>query len=140
MNMQCKTGLSVQPPSTQAVTTKTHMPQVKDWLLHGYDLQSRGQLIHALRCYDEALKLKPNLIAGWILKGSALRQLERPFEAVLCFDMAMVIDPKSTTALVHKATALMDCRQYLESLHCYEKALRISTGPILQSADYLDQL
>ncbi len=116
------------------------IPQAKDWLLRGYDLQAAGQLLQALQCYDNALKVKPNLAAGWILKGSALRQLERPFEAVLCFDMSLVIDPESTTALVHKAVALMECRQYLESLSCYEQALRLSNGPVLQSADYLDQI
>jgi len=60
----------------------------EEWYNKGVDLYDQGNYDEAIKCYDEAIKLNPQLAEAWSNKGVALQALHRNSEAESAFKKA----------------------------------------------------
>jgi len=67
----------------------------KAWDLNnrGYSLYNIGYAQEALRCFDEALEIMPEIPEVWLNKSKVLETLGRYKEAEVCLNHAITIDP-----------------------------------------------
>jgi tetratricopeptide (TPR) repeat protein len=100
-------------------------PEVLDWVNKGLSFTSLGELDEALRCYDQALALDPNVKEALNNKGNCLRSLGRLDESVRYFDRALSIDPAYRDAYLNKAISLVRMREPDSALLSLDKALEI---------------
>ena len=89
----------------------------------GY-LKSR-KYSEAVKTFDKAIEIDPNLGFAWTKKGFALNKLGNYRQAVKCFDKAIEIDAKNVLALNDKGTTLLDLKEYNEAVKCFDKAIEI---------------
>ena len=66
----------------------------------------------AVKCYDEAIKINPDVAAAWSNKGIALGNLGKYDEAVKCYDEAIKINPSYAEAYGNKGITLINTRKY----------------------------
>ncbi|MDK2790952.1 MAG: hypothetical protein PWP15_1461 [Methanothermococcus sp.] len=79
----------------------------------------------ALKYYNEALKIDPNITSIWNNKGLTLHYLGRYSEAIECYNKALELDPNNTIAWCNKGSSLYELNKYIEAIKCYDKALEI---------------
>jgi tetratricopeptide (TPR) repeat protein len=60
----------------------------------GSALQNLGRLEEALKAFDKAVQLKPDVAELWKNLGNVLVELERPAEALLSFQHVLTLDPR----------------------------------------------
>ena len=63
----------------------------EDWLDKGFALQNQNKLDEAIKAYDEALRLDPNLATTWYNKGLALDSQGKYDEAIKAYDEAITV-------------------------------------------------
>lgn len=83
-------------------------PEERQALAHtekGLDYFSKNKFEQAVKEYDEAIRLYPDLAAAHNDRGSALFALGRFGDAALCFNRAIEIDPKYAQAHFNLALA-----------------------------------
>lgn len=70
------------------------------WIYKGCIYKKLNNLDRAIQCYDKAIVLKNNFIAGWYNKGMLLAQisLNQIEEAIKCFDEVLKINPNHQLA------------------------------------------
>jgi len=54
-----------------------------DWYNNGVDLYGQSKYDEAIKAYDEAIRLDPNLAMAWINKGSAFGSQGKYDEAIM---------------------------------------------------------
>ena len=87
----------------------------EDWYNGGTALSIQGKYDDAIKAYDEAINLDPNLAAAWDDKGNALNSLGRYDEAFKACDEAIRLDPKDAMAWGNKGNALNGLGKYDEA-------------------------
>jgi predicted TPR repeat methyltransferase len=74
-------------------------PDQQDWVNQvGVLYNKMSRPADALRCFDRAIEISPNLLAAWINRGNALEALGRKDEAIASLKRALEIDPESNVA------------------------------------------
>lgn len=114
----------------------------------GNALLAQGHPEEAIKCYDRALKIKPNDPDLTALKGEALSMAGRYKAAIEAFDFALAINPKAPETLSARAIARLglgdlaganaDWRRQLELLVPGQAAARACVA--LRLADYATAL
>lgn len=61
---------------------------------------SQGSAWNAIQCYDEVLKIDPDLQAAWMNKGGALVMLKQYDKAKICYQKGIDIDPESNASKI----------------------------------------
>jgi tetratricopeptide (TPR) repeat protein len=79
----------------------------------------------ALRDYDRALDLHPNLLAAHMACGHALYQIGRYHEAVDAYQRVIDREKDNVLALFNCGNALQKLRQFSDAIDSYQKALAI---------------
>jgi tetratricopeptide (TPR) repeat protein len=79
----------------------------------------------AVRSYDRALALQPDLAGVHLNRGRALDGLGRRTEALASYERALVAWPQFYEAHVSRADALRDLGRLHEALHGYTRALEL---------------
>jgi tetratricopeptide (TPR) repeat protein len=92
------------------------------WLGAGIAHAEMGQTTNALSSYQNALKIKPDLIPAWIARGYVLRRLKRYEEALAAYDKALALDPSSAEAWHGRGNALLEQKRYLDAFPALDKA------------------
>lgn len=100
--------------------------KVKDLVNKGNEFFHQGKFEEAIRCYDEALALKPDYSEALFNKGTALCELGKLREAISFFDKVLEINPQDWEALHNKGNALLNLCCFKESLECYSRALELN--------------
>lgn len=76
----------------------TGLGDVIAWCNKGYALISQGKYDEAIKAYDEAIRLNPNLAAAWCNKGYACLGQYKYAEAIKAFDEAIRLNPNLAEA------------------------------------------
>lgn len=88
-----------------------------------------GKMLESLeksvRCYDQAIRAKPDLAEAMYNKGLALSKLRRREEAIASFGDAIRTRPDFADAYDSKGSELNFIGKYDEAILCYSKALKI---------------
>jgi tetratricopeptide (TPR) repeat protein len=91
----------------------------------GIALASHGKLDEAIKAYDEAIKIDPQLAYTWVNKGAALGDLGRYDEAIQACDEAIRLDPNYAKAWYNKGFALYNQSKYDEAVQAFDKVIQI---------------
>src|SRR5215203_313189 len=77
-----------------------------------------------MKCYDEAVKIKPDYVEAWVNKGAAFASLEDYKKAIECYDEAIKISPDYANAWFNKACSNARKGEIENALSDLEKAIR----------------
>jgi eukaryotic-like serine/threonine-protein kinase len=94
-----------------------------DWVNKGYSLSSLGRDEEAIYCYDQVLKLAPDIEPLLVNKGNSLNHLGRYAEALDCLDHALEINPNSVAAWNNRGMSLSGLQRQEEAVQNYDQAL-----------------
>jgi tetratricopeptide (TPR) repeat protein len=101
----------------------------------GVALSDQGKYNEAIKAYNEAIRLNPNLAVAWYNKATILgRDLGKYDEAIKAYDEAIRLDPNyfAVAAWYNKGITLGIQGKYDEAIKCYEEAIRLD--PNLEAA------
>ena len=98
------------------------------WSNKGVSLSHLQRHAEALACYEQALRLDPQLKEAWNNKGLVLRALQRHPEALACCEHALQLDPGFAMAWNNRGWTLESLGRQMEALDCYEQALGRNPG------------
>ena len=100
----------------------------EDWFYQGLDLQEQNKYIEAIKAYDEAIRINPNLATAWSNKGVAFYGQGKYDEAIKAFDEAVRIDPNLATAWNTKGIVLQQLGRTNEADAALAKAKALGYG------------
>lgn len=98
------------------------------WFGKGYSLSSDGEYEQAIKAYDEALKLNPDLAAAWIQKARALYESGRYDESIIASQAALRIDPNCSFAWNSLGASLVIQGKNDEALDACNKAIELEAN------------
>ncbi len=93
------------------------------WFGKGYSLSSDSEYEEAIKAYDEALKLNPDLAAARFLKARALYEVGRYDESIIAVQAALRIDHNCSSAWNHLGASLAMQNKNNEAVDAYDKSL-----------------
>jgi len=93
------------------VTSAQCQQTAEDWFDKGFALQNQSKLDEAIKAYDEAIRLDPNLAEAWCNKGLALFSQDKYDEAIKSCDEAIRLDPNLAMAWNNKGFVLIAQRK-----------------------------
>ena len=82
----------------------------------GIALQNLGRLEEALKAFDKAVQLKPDVAELWKNLGNVLVELKRPSDALLSFQHVLTLDPRHWEAAYRSAVVLHDSGRLEEAI------------------------
>jgi tetratricopeptide (TPR) repeat protein len=86
----------------------------------GCALQNQGRLEEALKAFDKAVQLKPEVAELWKNLGNILLALERPAEALLSFQRILTLDPRHWEAANKSALLLHQLERFEEAVKHFD--------------------
>lgn len=93
----------------------------------GCILSRQGEYEKAIKSFDKAIELNPELAEAWNNKGAALNSLgNNPNDAIKSLDKAIEIDPQYAEAWSNKGNALMKLGKLHEAVKSYDRAIKIN--------------
>lgn len=114
-----KRGLPVpiamsEPAPVSSVSLSAPLERARLLTHQGHALRKAGDLEGAIRAYDDAIALAPQVAAPWQLKGFALRMMLRLPEAEACYRRALVLEPDNAQSHFNLAIVLLLQRRYAQ--------------------------
>ena len=97
-----------------------------EWSLKGVSHHCLGHFDEAIKCYDKALEINPQLAEAWLNKGISLVKFGRFDDAIKCYDRALEINPQYAETWSNKGNSLGCLGRFDEAIKCYDKALEIN--------------
>jgi len=94
----------------------------KNWTAKGLALSAQGEYDDAIKAYDEAIRLDPNLVETWSNKGVALAILGKYDEAIQALDEAIRLNPNYAAAWNNKGPVLEALGRTTEAKATFAKA------------------
>jgi tetratricopeptide (TPR) repeat protein len=82
----------------------------------------QGKYSEAIKAYDKAIEMNPQLIQAWISKGFALNSLAKYDEAIKAFDQVIRIAPQFAQAWYNRGLALKALGRTAEAEISFAKA------------------
>ena len=95
------------------------------WNQRGIDASVGRQFAEAIKYYDRALEINPNMIDALNNKGIALRESGSFQEALACHERVIELDPQYADGWNAKGNVLLDLHTPGEALKCYDRTLAI---------------
>ena len=91
---------------------------IVEWHKKGKTFSLSKNYEEAMKCYDKALELDPNVANSWYNKGQVFMHLENYEEAMKCFDKALELDHNHLDAWFHIAVIDEGQGRREESMKC----------------------
>jgi tetratricopeptide (TPR) repeat protein len=95
----------------------------EQWHVEGVALARQGKLIEAHKCYDEAIKLKPDYAEVRYDKGVAYGKQGKLDQAIKCYEQAIGIKPGYSDAWYNKGQAHYQKKELDKAVECLKKVL-----------------
>ncbi|NES04402.1 MAG: tetratricopeptide repeat protein [Okeania sp. SIO2F4] len=109
----------------QALRLEPGKATAEEFLFTGNNLNENGQLEQAIACYEEAIKLKPQLVEASYKLGEILIQNGQWGEAVVCYQRVISANPKNLEAYEKLGDGLLKQGQLYLALQNYQKAQQL---------------
>ena len=94
----------------------------EDWFNKGLALADQDNYSDAIKAYDEAIRLDPNLTTAWHNKGYTLFFQDKYEEVIKAFDEAIRLSPNFVDAWINKGAALNALGRTAEANEAFTKA------------------
>jgi len=102
--------------------------QSDKWFNKGSTFADLDRYEEALKAYDKAIKLKPNVYSTWFNKFSILFDLDRYEEALKAIDKAIELKPGNANAWFNKGSTFVNLDRYEEALKAIDKGIELKPG------------
>ncbi len=96
-----------------------------EFLKRGILLFDLGKVKEALKSFDRAIEIKPDLAEAWLAKGDALIGLKHYEDALKVLDKAIKIKPDLAIAWLAKGGVFIKSEHYEDALKAFNKAIEI---------------
>ncbi len=97
----------------------------KAWNNKGSALYKLNKSDEAIKAYDKAIEINPQISETWNNKGIALYELNRSDEAMKAYDKAIEINPNNSDAWYNKGLVLYKLNKQYEAMKAYDKVIEI---------------
>lgn len=101
------------------------MPKPEYLVTLGTALQSQGRLEEALKAFDKAVQLKPDVAELWKNLGNVLLALERPADALLSFQHILTLNPRHWEAAYQSAVLFHQLERLEEAVEHFDLCNRL---------------
>ena len=101
-----------------------------DWNKKGIKLFNEGRYEEAIRCYDEALALKPDAYKIWLNRGNACYKLGYYEKACGSYNEALKYKSDFIPAYTSKGKALKELQRYDDAIECFNNVLYLSPNDV----------
>lgn len=98
----------------------------EDWVEKGVDFFGQGKYDEAIKAFDKAIEINPQLAYAWSNKGLALSHGGKFNESIQAYDRAIEIDPKLADAWVNKGVALGLQGNHDGALQAFNNAIELN--------------
>ena len=88
-------------------------------------VRADGALTEAIRDYDKAIELKPDLVVAYNDRGAAYARAGRLTEALRDYDEALELNPDYATAYNNRGNTLADAQRDSEAIRDYDRAIAL---------------
>ncbi|MBW2642839.1 MAG: tetratricopeptide repeat protein [Deltaproteobacteria bacterium] len=92
----------------------------------GLSFLSLNKFKEALRSFNSAIELNPDLADAWSLKGSALYRLRRFEDALEAFSRAIELNPDNANTWSLKGFALYRLKNFEDALEAFSRAVELN--------------
>ncbi|MGK7919195.1 MAG: tetratricopeptide repeat protein [Trichodesmium sp.] len=114
----------------QALRLEPGKATAEEFLFTGNTLTENGQVEQAIACYQEAIKLKPQLVEASYKLGEILIQEGQSTEAVACYQRVISANPNNLEVYQKLGDTLLNQGQLELALQNYQKAQQIQPNNI----------
>jgi tetratricopeptide (TPR) repeat protein len=97
----------------------------RDAYARGIELREKGEHEHAIREFDEALRLDPSFVEAYTDRGYSRRERKDYMLAFADFDAALRLDPSFARAHVNRGYTRYVMREYDRAIASYDEAIRL---------------
>ncbi len=105
---------------------QTHEPITpEEWLTKGIAISSLGKVQEAIECYENYVKIQPDVQKGWFMLARKFEKEGRFKDAVICYDMYLKLNPNDADGWFNRGNVLNRMRNYLQAAQSYSHALKI---------------
>jgi tetratricopeptide (TPR) repeat protein len=101
-------------------------PQARVHNLLGKALERQGDPLEAVKAFDAAIALDPNLAEAHGNRAAILAAAGLPDEALAGFDRALALDPAAVADWINRGALLQSIERHDEALESYDKALALT--------------
>jgi tetratricopeptide (TPR) repeat protein len=111
------------PPDAPEVATRPqHDATAEEWVERG---RAAAENNEKLRCYTEAIKLRPDYAPAFLSRGNVLAELGAIDRALADYDEAIRLKPHDASALYNRGMAYSDKGDRDRALMDYDEAIRL---------------
>lgn len=103
----------------------TELKTTKECLGYGLALYNKGKYDDAIKAFDKAIELNPQLADAWNNKGVSLKAQNKYDEAIVASDKAIELNPRLAKAWFNKGLALGYQGKYDEAIQAYNRSIEI---------------
>lgn len=96
-----------------------------DYAKQGDKFFMEGRLMDAIKVYEQALKVHPEMADTWNNRGVVLTRLQNYEEAIASYDRALQIRPEYPDAWNNRGVCLLELQEYQEAIVSYEQAIKV---------------
>lgn len=117
--------------ASPAVPVTTELPDdAAACLAKGNTWLQGGRVDEALRAYDRAIALNPDLFEAHFNRGNVLLRRQRPMEALAAFERTLALAPDLAIAHYNRATLLAANGREDEAMAGYERTLALDPAQV----------
>lgn len=107
------------------IQNQENFKEARSSFYQGLAAQQKREYLDAVKNYDEAIRLKPDLAEAYNNRGAAKDELGRHEEALSDCDESIRLKPDSAEAYNNRGTAKAALGRYEEALSDYDESIRL---------------
>jgi len=108
-------------------------PHIKHTLFTADNYQINGEYDHAIRLYDEIIKIDPNNVHACLNKANVLDYMGKHEEALMWYNSALDLDPGNAEIWYNKGVTLKKTGMHNEGLMCIQKGINLAMGDNIEN-------
>ncbi len=127
LSISCKKKTPKEPIEDTPTPVWSTSPASKH-IEAGIQLQEKGELEEALKKYQKALKIDPNIAQTYHLIGNIYYALQNPQEALWSYQQALILNPNIAEVHYDLGNLYFDLGEYSIAIEHYKQALTLDAS------------
>lgn len=114
------------PYKTDLIPDSTNNQSAKDWYDRGVALYDKAQFEEAIKCFDNAIRLKPDFAAAYLRRGDAKDELTQFRPALEDLNIVLRLKPDNALAYSLRGIIYSNLEKYEQAILDLNEAVRLS--------------